>query len=89
MSHRSKKRESWTSLRARIGGLALAAQRDPREYTAAARRAFLARFEDQVDPERVLPERERARRAEAARKAHFARLAYLSAKARARRNVRE
>lgn len=72
------------SLRGRIGGLALSAQRDPREYTAAARRSFLARFEDEVDPERKLPSGERARRADAARRLYFTQLAYRSAKARSK-----
>jgi len=85
MSSGGKKGKGRASLRARIGGLALSAQRDPREDTAEARRRFLARFEDEVDPHRKLPEQEWARRAEAAKKAYFARLAYLSAKARARR----
>ncbi len=76
-------------LRARIGGLALAAQQDPREYTAPARRQFLARFENEVDPGRTLPEGERARRAEAARKLYFARLALKSAKSRAIKNSKE
>ena len=40
------------------------------------------RFVDQVDPERRLPERERLRRADAARRAYFTRLAYLSARKR-------
>ena len=44
--------------------------------------AFLARFELQVDPDRTLPESERLRRAEAARKAYFHRLAAKSAAAR-------
>lgn len=73
------------SLRGRIGGLALAAQHDPREYTAEARRRFLAKFEDEVDPDRILTELERKRRAEAARKLYFARLALKSAKKRARK----
>ena len=73
------------SIRGRIGGLALAAQRDPREYTSAARRRFLARFEDEVDPDRRLPEAERQRRTEAARRLYFTRLAYKSAKARGKR----
>ena len=55
---------------------------DPSARTKPARDAFLAKFEDQVDPEHKLPETERARRALAARKAHFSRLAYLSARAR-------
>ena len=52
--------------------------------TANARKAFLSRFEDQVDPDRKLPEAERLRRAEHARKAHFQRLAQRSAAARRR-----
>lgn len=70
------------SLRARIGGFALAAQRNPRDYTAAARKAFLAKFEKDVDPQGLLPENERRRRADAARKAYFARLALKSAQVR-------
>jgi hypothetical protein len=68
--------------RARIGGLALSASRDPREYTRAARAAFLRRFEEEVDPERRLPEGERARRTEAARRLYFARLGLKSAQRR-------
>ncbi len=75
--------DSLASLRGRIGGLALAAQRDPREYTAAARAAFLVRFEEMVDPDGLLSPAERQRRAEAAKKEHFARLALKSAKTRA------
>lgn len=81
----AKRNDPQASLRGRIGGLALAAQSDPKEYTAAARRQFLARFEDEVDPDRTLPEHERTRRAEAARKLYFARLAYKSAKVRKKR----
>lgn len=73
------------ALRGRVGAYSLHASHDSREITAPARKAFLAGFEDQVDPERTLPPGERARRADMARKAHFARLAYLSAKARRRR----
>jgi hypothetical protein len=58
---------------------------DPMATTAKARATFLERFIDEVDPDRVLPETERLRRAESARKAYFARLAFLSAKARAKR----
>ena len=73
------------SLRARIGAYRLHSKYDSRELTAAARRAFMTRFEEQVDPQRTLPSEERARRATMARKAHFTRLAYLSAKARRQR----
>jgi len=76
--------DSLASLRGRIGGLALAAQRDPREYTAKARAAFLDRFECEVDPDGSLPPAERIRRAEAARRLHFTKLVYLSAKSRRR-----
>ena len=55
---------------------------DPRETTKAARVAFNQRFLDQVDPDRRFPEHERHRRAEAARRAYFTRLAYLSARKR-------
>lgn len=74
------------ALRGRIGAYRLHATHDPRETTAPARRAFLARFEDEVDPDGTLPLHERARRAEMARKAYFTRLAYQSAKARRRRS---
>lgn len=50
--------------------------------TAAARDAFLARFEDQVDPRRELAPEERAQRATNARKAYFVNLARESAKRR-------
>jgi hypothetical protein len=63
----------------------LHAQRDPVETTTAARSAFLARFEKQVDPDNRLPEAERRRRADAARKAHFIKLALKSAEIRRRR----
>lgn len=71
-------------LRGRIGAYRLHATHDPRETTAKARATFLQRFENEVDPDRVLPEAERERRALAARKAYFAKLAYASAKARRR-----
>lgn len=66
------------SLRGRLGAYTLHARYDARETTAPARRALLQRFEDEVDPERKLPEAERARRAEAARKAYMTRLALKS-----------
>ena len=70
-------------LRARTAAHVMHSKHDPRETTANARKAFLAQFYDQVDPDRTLPEPERERRAEQARKAHFTRLAFLSSKARA------
>lgn len=50
--------------------------------TAPARRALMAKFEQQVDPSGRLSAEERARRAESARKAHFQAMALASAKAR-------
>jgi len=50
--------------------------------TAAARAAFAQRFEREVDPDGVLPPDERAQRAAALRRAHFARMALASAKKR-------
>jgi hypothetical protein len=67
---------------ARIGGLTRAARYDGRVVTSAARRGFMARFEDEVDPDRQLPLDERQRRAQAAMRAHMARLALRSAKSR-------
>lgn len=52
--------------------------------TAPARQAFIERFERQVDPDGTLDPRERAVRAEHARKAHYTRLALKSAQSRRR-----
>jgi hypothetical protein len=59
----------------RIGGLVKSSRHEPRAATAAAREAFLRSFEDQVDPDRVLPPEERSRRALALRRAHMTSLA--------------
>jgi hypothetical protein len=71
----------------RIGAYSKHARHNARESTQAAREAFNRRFIDEVDPQRTLPEAERERRATSARKAHFARLALQSAKARARKKA--
>lgn len=60
------------------------AAHDSRVTSAPGREKFLARFEDEVDPDRTLPAAERLRRAGHARKAYFTRLALASAKARRR-----
>jgi hypothetical protein len=62
---------------------------DGREVTEKARSTFLSSFLDAVDPDRVLPEGERTRRAEAARRAHFVRLGLKSAKSRAKKARRK
>lgn len=49
------------------------------EITAAARSAFLDKFEREVDPNGELEPGERAKRAEHARKLHMSRLAQRSA----------
>jgi hypothetical protein len=70
------------SLRARLAAHTMHARHDARETTTAARAAFLARFEAEVDPDGLLSPEERRRRAEQARRAYFTRLALASAKAR-------
>lgn len=72
------------ALLSRLAAHAMHARHDSRETSAPGRAAFMRRFEDQVDPDRVLPEAERLRRAAHARKAYFGRLALASAKARRR-----
>jgi hypothetical protein len=69
--------------RARIGAYTLHANcADPKAHTAPARRAFLGKFEQQVDPNGLLSPGERLRRAQLARKAHMQRLALRSAQSR-------
>lgn len=65
----------------RLGGLSTAARHDPRDYAAAAQARARDRFLDDIDP--TLPQVERLRRAAAARKLYFARLALKSARVRA------
>lgn len=70
------------SLRGRLGIATRLASEDKTEMTRAARAAARARFEVEVDPNHVLSEGERLRRADAAHRAHMTRLAMLSVKAR-------
>jgi hypothetical protein len=70
------------SQRGRIGAFRQQATHDTCETTRKARESFLARFVDEVDPQRVLPEAERQRRAEAAKRAYMCALARKSAQAR-------
>lgn len=69
----------------RIGALVLHSRHDSRKLTEPARAAFAQRFLNEVDPRCELPEKERLRRAELARRAFYCRLALRSAQARARR----
>jgi hypothetical protein len=57
--------------------------------TLPGRIAMFEKFERQVDPEGKLPPRERAIRAEHARKAHYKRMALKSAEVRRRRAIRK
>lgn len=77
------------TLRARLAAHTLHAKVDSREHTKPARKAFLDRFENQVDPNRVLPVEERMRRADQAKKAYFTRLALKSVRARRGQSDRE
>ncbi len=65
-------------LRARRAAYTRSSMYDGKVVTARARETFLASFERKVDPDHLLPAAERARRAEAARKAHFTGLALKS-----------
>jgi hypothetical protein len=77
----------WRSQRAKLGAHSMHAANDSREVSAPARAAFRRKFEDQVDPERVLTPAERVRRANHAFKAHMTRLSLKSAKVRAARKA--
>jgi hypothetical protein len=51
-------------MRARLAAHAMHARHDSREITANARKAFVERFEREVDPDGVLPTGERQRPAQ-------------------------
>jgi hypothetical protein len=69
----------------RIGGLQTRARYSGAQMTMPARVGFRRRFEREVDPRSQLRPSERARRADAALRAHMLRLAQRSAEARAAR----
>jgi hypothetical protein len=70
-------------MRARVAGLSAHAQ--GKTNTAPARKAFLDRFERQVDPEGQLTPQERYKRAEQAKRAHMTALSMKAVAARRRR----
>jgi hypothetical protein len=72
------------SYAAQIAALSRHSKSDGVAATSKAREAFNRRFLDEVDPERLLSEVERARRAAIARRLYFVRLSAASARARAR-----
>lgn len=63
------------ALRGRIGAYARLAKHGTQALSRAGNRAFMARFEREVDPDGTLPPAERARRAAFAKRAYFSRLA--------------
>jgi hypothetical protein len=72
-------------LRARLAAFTKHSLYDPSETTKPARAASpgsLSYWERKVDPKGELSDAERRRRAECAKKAHFQRMAFESAKAR-------
>ena len=69
---------------ARIGALTMHSRHNAQDITSPARRAFMARFELEVDPRGELTEQERARRASYARRALMSKLALARANARRR-----
>lgn len=70
------------SQRARLAALTRWSREDPKEQAARLQQGLLARFAREVDPDGVLPPAERARRAECARRAHYARLGLASSRKR-------
>lgn len=81
----AKSKDPTRVLRGQIGAAVQQSRHDPREYTVAAREAFLRRFWPD-DP--TLPLDEAERRAKAAHRAHMLRLSYRSAQARRQRTRR-
>ena len=72
-------------LRARIAANVRWSREDPTENALRGQAGLTAKFEREIRDEFPdLPDHEVARRVESARKAHFARLAFASAKARSR-----
>ena len=75
--------ESMKALTGRIGGYTRWVNVDDRtKATAKARKAAWDRFDKQVDPDGTLPPEVRRQRADAARRAHYTRMALASAKVR-------
>lgn len=71
-----------------IGGLIAWSRNDAETMVGPAHRGFRARFEKLVDPDGTLDPKERAVRADRARRAHMLALAARSAEARRNRNAK-
>jgi hypothetical protein len=75
------------TLRARLAANTRWSREDPAPNAARARAGLEAKFLREADPDGVLPEQERLRRAASARKAYFQRMALASARARRARKA--
>ena len=71
-------------LAARIGGIALHLRHDSKLIAARARAGLLAKFERMADPEGVLDQEARLKRAKLLMRQHMSRLALKSVRSRAR-----
>ena len=71
----------------RMRGLTTRAFNDPLKYTSKARSAFRQSFDQQVDPDGVLPVEEREARSTALYHAHMTGLAMRSSQVRAQRRA--
>jgi len=76
-----------SSLAAQIAANSRWSKEDPTEQGRIMRAGLERRFLNEVDPNRELPEAERLRRVECAKRAYYQRLALASAKARKARSV--
>lgn len=74
-------------LRAQIAAHSRWAKENPAANAARGQAGLMARFEREVDPDRLLPLAERYRRAENARLAHMRKLSLASVRARAARKA--
>ena len=72
------------SLRAWIAANTRWSREDPKPAMEKLRAGYQQKWIDQVDPDRLLPEAERDRRANAAMRAHMQSLALKSSKARSK-----
>ncbi|MEW2382327.1 hypothetical protein AB0873_09575 [Micromonospora sp. NPDC047707] len=70
-------------IRAQIAANTRWSKEDPTAAAEKAQAGLLEKFRREVDPNNELPEAERERRAQAARRAHMQRLALASSKVRA------
>ena len=72
-------------LAGRLGGLTTVIRYGPDEIAARARDGFMDKFRREVDPDGLLTDLERERRAKLALKAHMTSLAIASARSRRRK----